>query len=128
MTNVEKINAMIDSEKPDGIDTNLISDGYHTFGELYDHRIALFIALCNFGTRTGAYEGFTFDAWKSKLHHDGTSWDGWFIAGINKEKGEQISYHLPMDKWDALEVDELDKAPEWDSHTSDDVIERLLEL
>ena len=26
------------------IDTNLISDGYHTFGELYDHRFALFLA------------------------------------------------------------------------------------
>lgn len=24
-----------------------VSDGYHTFDELYEHRVALFIALCN---------------------------------------------------------------------------------
>lgn len=28
------------------MDTNLISDWYHTFWELYKHRIHLFIALC----------------------------------------------------------------------------------
>lgn len=105
------------------VDTNLISDGYHTFGELYEHRIALFIVLCNY------LEGITQDfIWKSKKHHDGTMFDGWFIAGIGKARGEQISYHLPMNKWDLLKVDELDKAPEWDGHTPKDVVERLLKL
>jgi len=28
------------------MDTGKISDGYHTFDELYDHRITLWIALC----------------------------------------------------------------------------------
>ena len=32
--------------KGSGVNTNLISDGYHSFGELYDHRITLFITLC----------------------------------------------------------------------------------
>ena len=27
-----------------------ISDGYHTFGELYDHRITLYISLCGFAS------------------------------------------------------------------------------
>lgn len=114
---------MIESEKPGGIDTNLISDGYHTFGELYDHRIQLFITMCNYlGTFTNK------DVWKSKKHHDGTSWNGWFIAGINHEKGEQISYHLPIDRFYDLHVPELEKAPEWDGHTSNDVLERLKKL
>jgi len=121
----EQVNRIIKDEK---LDTNKISDGYHTFKELYEHRIALFIALCNFGKRTGDYEGFIFDAWKSKKHHDGTVMEGWFIACLEKEKGKQISYHLPIEMWDKLEVDQLEKAPEWDGHTPDDVIKRLLEL
>lgn len=106
-------------------DRGQISDGYHTFDELYDHRITLFIALC--------YELFihhnlpnaTNKPWKSKLHSDGTSWDGWFIAGINKKPGEQISYHIPIERWDELKAEELDRAPEWDGHTPADVIERI---
>lgn len=53
----------------------------------------------------------------------------WFIAGINKEKGNQITYHLRKSiYWDKLKVEELDNAPEWDGHTPADVIERLLKL
>ncbi len=124
----EEINKIIKDEK---LNTNLISDGYHTFGELYEHRIALFIALCN--TITGVETNFTqpnsgLSCWKSKLHSDGTSWDGWFIAGINTKEGRQLSYHLPIGKWDLLESYERDKAPTWDGHTPVDVVERLLNL
>ena len=41
--------------------TGQTSDGYHTFDELYDHRIALFCTLLKF-----------VDGWKSKLHEDGS--------------------------------------------------------
>lgn len=116
----EYINKQI---KDNNLDTNKISDGYHTFKELYDHRIALFIALSNTVEPMGSMV-----AWKSKLHHDGTMWDGWFIAGLFIEKGEQISYHLPIDKWDALHSEVLERAPEWDGHTPADVIERLLRM
>lgn len=106
-------------------------DGYHTFNELYDHRIALFIALCNLMTRTET--NYTqpnkgLSCWKSKLHSDGTNWEGWFIAGINTESGKQLSYHLPIDKWEELESYERDRAPKWDGHTPEDVIKRLSEL
>lgn len=104
-------------------------DGFHTFEELYDHRIALFIALCR--TLQDLYIendiGFG-DVWKSKLHSDGTMFDGWFIAGIFRNDGNQITYHLPIDRWDELEAIELEKAPEWDGHTPDDVISRILNL
>jgi hypothetical protein len=111
-----------DSIKTSGVDTNKISDGYHTFGELYEHRIALFLAL--------AWEidnQFSGPVWKSKRHSDGSIWDGWFIMGIGIEKGKQISYHLPDKYWhDATSwVEELDRAPEFDGHTSADVIDRL---
>jgi len=97
--------------------TGQISDGYHTFDELYEHRITLFIALC---------EHVTNDVWRSKFHADGTGYDGWFIMGINKAPGAQISYHLPNTKWDATAFAEtLNRAPEWDGHTSVDVLKRL---
>ncbi|MHB9161698.1 MAG: WDGH domain-containing protein [Nitrosotalea sp.] len=113
----KEINEIIQKEH---LDTNLISDGYHTFGELYDHRIALFIALCNM---------IPLNSWKSKKHYDGSTMEGWFIAGIGKTKGHQITYHLPLDKWSDLRSIPFDKAPaKWDGHTSKDVIKRLLEL
>lgn len=111
-------------------DNNIISDVYHTYGELHQHRIALFIALCKvlIEYTGGKYSG-SWDIWKSKKHHDGTEFDGWFIAGIGIEKGDQISYHLPVSKWDETDfIKELDKAPEWDGHTSADVLKRISEL
>ena len=96
-------------------------DGYHTFDELYEHRIVLFIQLC----RKIAWKG-EIPIWRSKLHSDGMSYDGWFILGIHKEKGGQITYHLPLEKWEETNYAEtLEKAPEWDGHTSKDILERL---
>lgn len=122
----EEINNFIKNGKD--FDTNLVSDGYHTFGELYDHRIALFIALCsmNFALE---YQ-YQKPIWRSKIHNDGTSWDGWFILGMGENKGEQISYHLPMSYWNNTDfADTYEKAPyEWDGHTPSDVVERLLNL
>lgn len=99
--------------------TGDISDGYHTFDELYEHRVALFIALCN---------QWNLNAWKSRLHSDGTMFDGWFIAGIWMEKWKTLTYHLPEDIWDKLKVDEVTNAPEWDGHTSKDVVNLLYDL
>lgn len=102
-------------------------DGDHTFDELYNHRIALFITLCNF--LYSRYRNEDKMPWKSRKHFDGTMFDGWFLAGIGYKKGEQITYHLPIKYWDRLRVLAYDTATtEWDGHTSDDVIERLLKL
>lgn len=120
---IEGVNNVI---KNSGIDTNKVSDGYHTFGELYEHRVELFITLCRVLGYIQEYDVFI---WKSKLHHDGTSFDGWFIMGIGDRSGFQISYHLPLSKWDDCAfVTEHEKAPDWDGHTSSDVLERLKQL
>jgi hypothetical protein len=108
------------------VDTNLISDGYHSFGELYAHRIALFIALCKVVHYNSRYE---FPVWKSKSHSDRTKIDGWFIMGIGFKKGDQISYHIPMSEWEKCWfAKEYEAAPDWDGHTSDDVLKRLMLL
>ncbi len=103
-------------------DTNEVSDGYHTFGELYEHRIQLYMALC----RKIAYDQHV---WRSKLHSDGTSFDGWFVLGIRQVEGKQITYHLPESKWDECSfATTLDRAPAWDGHTAAEVLQRLKHL
>lgn len=100
--------------------TGETSDGYHSFNELYEHRHALFFALM-------LSNGDERKAWMSKLHDDGSSFDGWFIAGMGLSTG-LITYHLPMRLWDRFAsagFDVLEKAPKWDGHTSNDVINRL---
>ena len=106
-------------------------DGFHTFEELYEHRFTLFITLCRTFDRIPDYirDVFSPTVWRSKLHADGTMYDGWFVIGIGREKGEQISYHLPLARWDETDFAEtLPNAPEYDGHTSDDVLERLRKL
>ena len=127
---VAKLNNFIKtSAKAKTLDTNEISDGYHTFGELYEHRIALFIALCSQLNAAADETGRDTVVWKSKLHHDGTALDGWFIMGIFTEKGKQITYHLPLSYWDQLDwIETLENAPEWDGHTPADVVRRVVEL
>lgn len=49
-------------------------------------------------------------------------WDGWFIAGIGYDKGKTLTYHLPMSEWGNIDSFELKNAPEWDGHTSEDVL------
>lgn len=94
-----------------------VSDGYHTFGELYYHRMVLFSVICN---------TFKEISWKSKLHSDGTMFDGYFIVGINTPKG-QYTYHYELKYWDIFNVEELEKAPEYDGHKPEDIA-RLLSL
>jgi hypothetical protein len=95
-----------------------VSDGYHTFDELYEHRHALFMALL--ATRPGL-------SWMSHLHEDGTSMEGWFIAGVNLPQGP-ITYHLPIRLWNECAATGClfrVNAPKWDGHTSTEVIQRL---
>lgn len=102
-------------------------DGYHTFAELYDHRITLYITLCALVLRS--HDGVV---WRSKYHSDGELCFGTgtqFVLGIGTHRGDQITYHIPIERWDETEFAETFKrAPEWDGHTSDDVITRIKQL
>ena len=115
-------------------DVGETSDGYHTFNELYEHRHALFIAFCKaiqkpkyYGDKRNIF-GDERIVWRSKKHSDGTMYKGWFVMGINKEKGKQITYHLPLSKWEKTDfADTLSNAPEFDGHSPNDVLKRLNE-
>ena len=113
MKEINKINDAIERLES----KNEISDGNHTFEELYYHRMVLFAAICNSNKHI---------SWKSRLHDDETMFRDYFIVGILTPMG-QISYHYHQDDWNYFDVEELTHAPKWDGHTSED-IERILSL
>lgn len=116
MSRQEFIQNYIDQNKT-RIKVGKISDGYHTFDELYYHRMVLFAMLCN---------TYKQKAWKSLKHSDGTMFDNYFIVGITTPRGN-YTYHYDDQYWDYFEVKELEYAPEWDGHKPSD-IERLFTL
>lgn len=36
--------------------------------------------------------------------------------------GKTLTYHLPISEWDNFLSSEIDNAPEWDGHKSEDVL------
>lgn len=112
------LNRLADIIVPQPIDGDA-SDGYHTFNELYHHRAVLFsVIVAKFSDR----------AWKSKLHADGTMYEGMFIVGIETPDG-QATYHYNVEPyWNLFKCKEVDRAPEWDGHTPDQAIERIGKL
>jgi hypothetical protein len=99
-----------------------VSDGYHTFQDLYDHRRALTAVLAASAASAG-------DSWRSKAHHpeDGPMFDGSFIVGLNLPVQGTITYHYNLEHWDDFgAVPELEHAPKWDGAGPDETVTRLL--
>lgn len=112
------LEALADLIEPQPI-TGDTSDGYHTFDELYDHRARLFSVVVRDHREI---------AWKSRLHHDGTMYEGMFIVGVETPQG-QATYHYDIDPyWDIFDCKELARAPEWDGHTPEQAISRIASL
>ena len=88
--------------------------------DLYEHRMALNIALFHAWKRE-------FEVVKSKMHHDGTMFDGYFIVMAVTHEG-QISYHYQLKHWDKFDLSEVERTPAWDGHNSKDVLEKLMKL
>ena len=107
------------------IDENT-SDGFHTFKELYEFRLLLNAALFNEWHKRDKERFFGPYVCKSKLHSDGSVpfGGGWFIVTAQLPCG-QISFHYEMKHWDLFNITVQDKAPDYDGHTSEDVLNRL---
>jgi len=102
-----------------------ISDGYHTFSELYLFRKVYNAVLFNQWFDLGLY-----DVHKSKLHSDGQPPFGktdMFIV-VSELTQSKISNHYHESDWNYFDCDEREKANEYDGHTSNDVINRLQDL
>ena len=108
---LEEIQERIFEHKEGGNSVEELSDGYHTFEELYHHRAVLFSVICN---------SYPDKSWKSKLHHDNTMFDNMFIVGVTTPQGD-YSYHYHMKYWDMYNVKELPNAPVWDGHKPSDI-------
>lgn len=117
-TRIEEINKALVELRDNGISRKEISDGYHTFDELYYHRMMLFAIICNQNSDI---------AWKARKHHDGTMFDeDSFICGIETPEGS-YTYHYKLEFWDIYQVEELEFAPEYDGHKPSDIT-RLLSI
>ena len=100
-------------------DISDLSDGYHTFKQLYYQRMILFATLVKQNRDK---------AWKSFKHSDGELCfgGGWFIVGVDTPQGS-YTYHYEKKYWDMFDCKELQCGKEWDGHTEEDVT-RLLSL
>ena len=76
----------------DSVDLGELSDGYHTFNELYEHRINLFLALMKTSISNPAVK----ECGWSKRHSDGELCfgGGWCIGWIVLENDLEIRYHF----------------------------------
>lgn len=106
-----------------GIDPMEISDGYHTFQELYDQRRTLFYVVCKLLEDQG------YEVYKTKLHHDGTMFDGHFMVCVESVDGD-MTFHFEERHWDFFkDIPEVERAQKpFDGHTPKDVMDRLIRV
>lgn len=121
------------------VDIGELSDGYHTFNELYEFRKVYNAALFNewaenletssdFGQ--ALFNVPKYNVHKSWRHSDGELCfgGGWFIVSAMLPTG-LISNHYKAEDWDLFKIPEVDKALfEFDGHTGNDVLERIKNL
>ena len=116
VTREEALDWLEKQEEPE--DKGEISDGYHTFNELYWYRTLYNAAFFNMLPKEIVH--------KSKRHHDGEECfgGGWFIVMANLPTG-QISNHYELKDWDLFQIPEKEIADKWDGHTPQESAERL---
>jgi hypothetical protein len=110
---------------PKGFDVGKLSDGYHTFDELYEFRKMYNAALFNEWSAQNKYE-----VHKSICHYEGEQCfgSGWFIVVAILPEG-QISNHYKLEDWDLFKVQNYPRALyKYDGHDGDDVLDRLKQL
>lgn len=97
-----------------------VSDGYHTFNELYKYRTPYDAAFFN---EPG--EG-DIKVRKSHERHDGEErlGGGWFIVMAEPPTG-QISNHYGNRYRESFDIPGLDTAWEWDGHTPNEAADRI---
>lgn len=147
MNLVDKINKTIETVKySKGFNVEKISDGFHTFKELYEFRKLYNAALfnewakqkINFYNFERDEEGnvlsesvgsaVKYDVHKSWKHSDGKWCFGkekeYFIVVAETLYG-QITNHYKAEDWDLFKIPEKERANTYDGHSSQEVLRRL---
>lgn len=98
-----------------------ISDGFHTFDELYEYRMLYNAGFFNELSKDGG-----FNVHKSERHSDGDKCfgGGWFIVMATLPTG-QISNHYEMKYWDLFHCESRLCADKWDGHSPEEAAQRL---
>ena len=109
-----------------------VSDGYHTFEELYYYRLCYNAALVNTlvslkDTLPNSFKDIK--VCKSKKHFGGEPCygGGWFIVMISTPWG-QISNHYKLEHWNMFDCPVTKESWKWDGHNMKDAMERLNRL
>lgn len=104
------------------VDLSQVSDGYHTFAELYHYRM-LYNALAancmhTLGNRV----------YKSWNHSDGKPCfdGGWFIVVLELPQG-QVTNHYKEEWWDLFNIPSVERPSAYDGHTPQVAAARLLQ-
>lgn len=121
MTNIDDINKQILNLKQLGESVKSISDGNHTFADLYSQRMYLFSVICS------CYPELS---WKSRKHFDEENdpmFNGCFIVGINTPVGI-ATYHFKLEYWNEFPIKEIEHAPQYDRYSIEDVLSRVKSL
>jgi hypothetical protein len=129
-------------------DRGSVSDGYHTFNELYEFRKLYNALLFNEWGKQIVEDRewkkdeqgrlyakvvktkYKYDVHKSTRHNNGELCfgGGWFVVVAILPSG-QITNHYPISDWDLFKITEVEKAKyEFDNHTSQDVLDRMLNI
>lgn len=106
-------------------DSGEVSDGWHSFNDLYHYRMLYNAALFN-----EWYAQNKFEVHKSWRHSDGEKCfgkDNYFIVVAQLPTG-QISNHYHGEYWDLFKIGVREVAAEYDGHSPDDVAQRLEEF
>ena len=100
------------------------ADEHHSVQELYDYRMAYNSLLFNQWARDGKYE-----VHKSWRHGDGEKCfgGGWFIVSATTPYG-QVTNHYSSEHWSRFHVPIRERAAEWDGHTPQQALDRLIRL
>lgn len=100
-----------------------VSDGYHTFTDLYNHRIGLFLLVISLLKKSNE---------EIKIWYTDSEEVNWYIVGIDFENGKKtISYHIPnsaKEYLDKMNVEYLDKLPPFDGCDSNCNLKRIYEM
>ena len=116
-TEIKRRREICEAAHVDDIDD--VSDGFHTFRQLYYQRMMLFAVIVNQNKDR---------AWKSLRHEDGELCfgGGWFVVGIDTPEGS-YTYHYENKYFNLFDCKILDYGKHWDGHTEKDVT-RLMSL
>jgi len=127
----------VSSDGREELKTSDVSDGYHSFAELYQYRMLLQAMLFNQWAQQDKWQREEptpdplqmFNVHKSTRHHDGEfcfdSGGEWFIVMAALPGIGQISNHYHADYWDLFDIPEQEFADEYDGHTPQEAAGRM---